>query len=97
MEKKPSYQRKEAPQPIKKKRDWQATRTELKKTKRSGEVSKERWITVLEKAWKPQSSSGSTSTRATTTLFTSAVHPLNRLSIAGLARSAKRTVPEVPS
>ena len=70
-------------------------RTEPKKTKRSGEVSKERWRTVPEKAWKPQGSSGPTSTRKTKTLFTLAVRPLNSLSITGPARSAKRTVPEV--
>ena len=65
------------------------------KTERPGEVSKERWRTVPEKAWKPQRSSGPTSPRETTTLFTSAVHPLNIHSIAGLGRSAKQTVPEV--
>ena len=78
-----------------KKRDRQATRTEPQKTKRSGEVSKERWRTVPKKAWKPQRSSGPTSTRETTTLFTSAIHPLDSLSITGPAQSAKRTVPEV--
>ena len=76
-------------------KDRQATRTEPQKTKRPGEVSKERWRTVPEKAWKPQRSSRLTSTRETTTLFTSAVHPLNRLSITGPARSAKRSVPKV--
>ena len=45
--------------------------------------------------WKPQRSSRSTTARATTTLFTPVIHPLNSHSIAGLARSAKRTVPEV--
>ena len=78
-----------------KKRDRQATRTEPQKTKRPGKVSKERWRTVPEKVWKPQRPFGLTSTREATTLFTSAVHPLNGLSIAGPARSAKRTVPEV--
>ena len=52
------------------------TRTEPKKAERPGEVSKERWGTILEKAWKPQRSSGRISTRETIMLFTSAVHPL---------------------
>ena len=78
-----------------KKHDKQAMRTEPQKTKRPGEVSKQRWRTVLEEAWKPQRSSGPTSTRETITLFTSAVHPLDGLSITGPARSTKRTVPEV--
>ena len=47
------------------------TRTEPQKTKRPGEVSKERWRTVLEKARKPQRLPGPTSARETTTLFTS--------------------------
>ena len=95
MMKKPSYPRKEAPPPIKKKAGQTSDEDEAQKTKRLGEVSKERWRTVPEKAWKPQRSFGPTSTRETIMLFTSTVHPLNNLSITGPTRSAKRTVPEV--
>ena len=66
-----------------------------KKTKRPGEVSKERWRTVPEKAWKPHRSSGPTSTRETIMLLTSTVHPLNSLNITSPARSVERIVLEM--
>ena len=80
---------------LKKKAGQTSDKDRAPKTKRPGKVSKERWRTVPEKAWKPHRLSGPTSTRETITLFTSAVHPLNSLSITSPARSAKRTVLEV--
>ena len=44
----------------KKKRDRQATRTKPQKTRRSGNIPKERWRRLPKKAWKPQRSSRST-------------------------------------
>ena len=65
------------------------------KAKRPEKVPKERWRTIPKKAWEPQRSSGPTAIRKTTTLFASAVHSPNDLSITSPAQSMKRAVPEV--
>ena len=51
--------------------------------------------TIPKKAGQPQKSSGPTAIRKTMTLFTSAVHSPNSLSITGPARSTKRAIPKV--
>ena len=80
-----------------KEKKWnrQATRTKPQKTKRPGKVPKDRWRTIPKKVWEPQRSLGPTTIRKTTTLFASAIHSLNNLSITSPARSTKRAVPEV--
>ena len=78
-----------------KKLNRQTTRTKPQKIKRLGKVPTKRWRAIPKKAWKPQRSSGSTVTRKTTTLFASAIHSPNSLSVTSPARSTKRAVPEV--
>ena len=81
--------------PSREKCDRQATRTKPQKEKRPGKVPKERSRMIPKKAGQPQRSSRPTAIRKTTTLFTSAVHSPNSLSITGPARSTKRAVPKV--
>ena len=95
MAKKPSYPRKGAPKPIKKKAGQTSGEDGAQKDKATGRGLQRKMENGPEKAWKPQRSSRPTSTRETTTLFTSAVHPLNSLSITGPEQSAKQIVPEV--
>ena len=95
MAKKPSYPRKEAPQPIKKKVRLTSDEDGARKGRATGRGLQRKMGNGPRKGVEASKSSGPISTRETITLFTSAVHPLNSLSIAGLARSTKRTVPEV--
>ena len=62
-------------------------RTKPQKTKRPGKDSKERWRTIPKKAWEPQRSTGPSTIRKTTMLFTSEVYSPNSLSVASHARS----------
>ena len=81
--------------PQRKEWDRQTTRTKPQETKQPRRISKEKWRTIPEKAWEPQRSSRPTAIRKTTTLFASAVHSLNSLSIASPTRVTKRAVPEM--
>ena len=95
MVKKPSYPRKEAPQPIKRKAGLISDRGGAQENKMTGKGLQRKMENGPEETWKPQRPPRSTSARTATTLFASAVYPSDSHSVAGLARSAKRTVPEV--